>query len=186
MSHLNNAAQTWVRLQRAESREPSQWHQKVKCLNHQRHFLSLYTQSSRGRVVKASDSKSDSLWERRFESCRLRIFFALVFCLHLPLFSWRCWHHHRGPPGTREQWSVSVPDNARPPDTGDAVITPWHTLSHQHITRDDSHTGTCSPARSTLGNSARGKIELHCSIHLKFMDRNKKKGTESLLGWFYW
>ena len=30
---------------------------------------------SRGRVVKASDSKSDSLWERRFESCRLRTFF---------------------------------------------------------------------------------------------------------------
>ena len=30
--------------------------------------------SSRGRVVKASDQKSDSLWERRFESCRLRIF----------------------------------------------------------------------------------------------------------------
>ena len=27
---------------------------------------------SRGRVVKASDSKSDSLWERRFESYRLR------------------------------------------------------------------------------------------------------------------
>ena len=33
------------------------------------------TTSSRGRVVKASDSKSDSLWERRFESYRLRIFF---------------------------------------------------------------------------------------------------------------
>ena len=31
--------------------------------------------SNRGREVKASDSKSDSLWERRFESCRLRIFF---------------------------------------------------------------------------------------------------------------
>uniref|UniRef100_A0A1A9VLX2 Uncharacterized protein n=1 Tax=Glossina austeni TaxID=7395 RepID=A0A1A9VLX2_GLOAU len=30
-------------------------------------------QSSRGRVVKASDSKSDSLWERRFESYRLRL-----------------------------------------------------------------------------------------------------------------
>ena len=30
--------------------------------------------SNRGREVKASDSKSDSLWERRFESCRLRIF----------------------------------------------------------------------------------------------------------------
>ena len=29
-------------------------------------------QCNRGRVVKASDSKSDSLWERRFESCRLR------------------------------------------------------------------------------------------------------------------
>ena len=28
--------------------------------------------SSRGRVVKATDSKSVSLWERRFESCRLR------------------------------------------------------------------------------------------------------------------
>ena len=32
--------------------------------------------SNRGREVKASDSKSDSLWERRFESCRLRIFFS--------------------------------------------------------------------------------------------------------------
>ena len=31
--------------------------------------------SSRGREVKASDSKSDSLWERRFESCRLRTLF---------------------------------------------------------------------------------------------------------------
>ena len=30
---------------------------------------------NRGRVVKASDSKSDSLWERRFESCRLRRIF---------------------------------------------------------------------------------------------------------------
>ena len=30
--------------------------------------------SRRGRVVKASDLKSDSLWERRFESCRLRDF----------------------------------------------------------------------------------------------------------------
>ena len=28
--------------------------------------------SGRGRVVKASDSKSDSLWERRFESYRPR------------------------------------------------------------------------------------------------------------------
>jgi hypothetical protein len=35
-------------------------------------FYSLGNYGSRGRVVKASDSKSDSLWERRFESCRLR------------------------------------------------------------------------------------------------------------------
>ena len=35
--------------------------------------------SGRGRVVKASDSKSDSLWERRFESYRPRkVFFTLV------------------------------------------------------------------------------------------------------------
>ena len=34
---------------------------------------------SRGRVVKASDSKSDSLWERRFESCRLRQ--SIIFCI---------------------------------------------------------------------------------------------------------
>ena len=35
-----------------------------------------------GRVVKASDSKSDSLWERRFESCHLRkIFFRLGYTL---------------------------------------------------------------------------------------------------------
>ena len=34
--------------------------------------------SSCGRVVKASDSKSDSLWERRFESYQLRcVFFGL-------------------------------------------------------------------------------------------------------------
>ena len=33
--------------------------------------------SSRGRVVKATDSKSVSLWERRFESYRLRKYFLL-------------------------------------------------------------------------------------------------------------
>ena len=31
-----------------------------------------FSMGSRGRVVKASDQKSDSLWERRFESYRLR------------------------------------------------------------------------------------------------------------------
>jgi hypothetical protein len=30
--------------------------------------------SSCGRAVKASDLKSDSLWERRFESCQLRLY----------------------------------------------------------------------------------------------------------------
>ena len=56
--------------------------------------------SNRGREVKASDSKSDSLWERRFESCRLRIFFLtrelagdpfrVSLFLALPLFlSWQ-------------------------------------------------------------------------------------------------
>ena len=34
---------------------------------------------SRGRVVKASDSKSDSLWERRFESYQLREYFKDKF-----------------------------------------------------------------------------------------------------------
>ena len=34
--------------------------------------LSNYATSSRGRVVKATDSKSVSLWEHRFESCQLR------------------------------------------------------------------------------------------------------------------
>ena len=38
---------------------------------------SLNTQvCSCGREVKASDSKSDSLWERRFESCQLRQLFT--------------------------------------------------------------------------------------------------------------
>ena len=58
-------------------------------------------------------------------------FFALnlVFCLHLPLFS----DHHWGPPGTRGQWSVSALDNARLPDTGDAVITRLtHTFTPAH------------------------------------------------------
>ena len=40
-------------------------------------FLFHVCDSSCGRVVKASDSKSDSLWERRFESCRLRICFTM-------------------------------------------------------------------------------------------------------------
>ena len=41
-------------------------------------------QCNRGRVVKASDSKSDSLWERRFESCRLRkSFWACNFIIFL-------------------------------------------------------------------------------------------------------
>ena len=35
--------------------------------------------SSRGRVVKASDSKSDSLWERRFESYRLRFGYLVKY-----------------------------------------------------------------------------------------------------------
>ena len=35
--------------------------------------------SSRGRVVKASDSKSDSFWERRFESYRLRFGYLVEY-----------------------------------------------------------------------------------------------------------
>lgn len=42
---------------------------------------------SRGRVVKASDSKSDSLWERRFESYRLRYLFFTNTSLHKQLHS---------------------------------------------------------------------------------------------------
>lgn len=45
----------------------------------------FWTVCSRGRVVKASDSKSDSLWERRFESYRLRIFFSsYLFLFYFP------------------------------------------------------------------------------------------------------
>jgi hypothetical protein len=40
------------------------------------------TYGSRGRAVKASDSKSDSLWERRFESCRLRETFLQIKNCH--------------------------------------------------------------------------------------------------------
>ena len=45
--------------------------------------------SNRGRVVKASDSKSDSLWERRFESCRLRASFEAFDRLSSRFFVWR-------------------------------------------------------------------------------------------------
>ena len=38
-------------------------------------IMAVLYNSSRGRVVKASDSKSDGLCPRRFESCRLRDFF---------------------------------------------------------------------------------------------------------------
>ena len=38
-------------------------------------FDAMQQYSSCGRVVKATDSKSVSLWERRFESYRPRIFF---------------------------------------------------------------------------------------------------------------
>ncbi len=41
--------------------------------------VTLVPYGNRGRVVKASDSKSDSLWERRFESCRLRQFHRLFY-----------------------------------------------------------------------------------------------------------
>ena len=43
-----------------------------------------------GRVVKASDSKSDSLWERRFESYQLRmIFFNQVIFI---VIFYSCYH----------------------------------------------------------------------------------------------
>ena len=42
-------------------------------------ILAQNERSSRGRVVKATDQKSVSLWERRFESYRLRIFLAIIF-----------------------------------------------------------------------------------------------------------
>ena len=41
-------------------------------------FDAMQQYSSCGRVVKATDSKSVSLWERRFESYRLRIFFHVL------------------------------------------------------------------------------------------------------------
>ena len=45
-------------------------------------FDAMQQYSSCGRVVKATDSKSVSLWERRFESYRPRIFSCccLLFC----------------------------------------------------------------------------------------------------------
>ena len=42
-------------------------------------MLPAFQVGSRGRVVKATDSKSVSLWEHRFESCRLR---DKIFFLH--------------------------------------------------------------------------------------------------------
>ena len=47
------------------------------------HNVPNYPESSRGRVVKATDSKSVSLWERRFESCRLRTYFAILWTDHV-------------------------------------------------------------------------------------------------------
>jgi hypothetical protein len=44
-------------------------------------LLRLASYSRCGRVVKASDSKSDSLWERRFESYHLRVFACLLHTL---------------------------------------------------------------------------------------------------------
>ena len=38
----------------------------------------LRRKSSRGRVVKATDSKSVSLWERRFESYQLRFILRII------------------------------------------------------------------------------------------------------------
>ncbi len=46
--------------------------------------FALIFNSGRGRAVKASDQKSDSLWERRFESYRPRnyfSFFTLKICI---------------------------------------------------------------------------------------------------------
>ena len=49
-------------------------------------FVAMQQCSSCGRVVKATDSKSVSLWERRFESCRLRYYFSYTLWLSY------CWH----------------------------------------------------------------------------------------------
>ena len=38
----------------------------------------MFLKRRRGRVVKASDLKSDSFWERRFEPCRLRFLSLLT------------------------------------------------------------------------------------------------------------
>ena len=52
-------------------------------------FISSYLfrseSSSCGRAVKAFDSKSDSLWERRFESCRLRWSFLSLNQFYYPI-----------------------------------------------------------------------------------------------------
>ena len=42
-------------------------------------FVHEHVRSSRGRVVKAFDSKSNGLCPRRFESCRLRNLFFFPF-----------------------------------------------------------------------------------------------------------
>ncbi len=44
-------------------------------------------------MVKASDSKSDSLWERRFESCQLRIVFKNSDKFRLPLDDVTVWKY---------------------------------------------------------------------------------------------
>ena len=60
-----------------------------------------------GRVVKASDSKSDSLWERRFESCRLRMVLLQNWKNEECLVLWVsfCWKVHRSgwPSGLRRE-----------------------------------------------------------------------------------
>ena len=55
-------------------------------------FVAMQQCSSCGRVVKATDSKSVSLWERRFESYRLRETF--FFChLRSSFLSYSCFVH---------------------------------------------------------------------------------------------
>ena len=60
-------------------------------------FDSMQQGSSCGRVVKATDSKSVSLWERRFESYRLRKHFVLA---RHRWFSGRMLACHAGGPGS--------------------------------------------------------------------------------------
>ena len=66
----------------------------------ERIILSFMLLCSRGRVVKASDLKSDGVSPRRFESCRLRTIFLMFFCTHnwkIKCMLWQWWDSNPRP-----------------------------------------------------------------------------------------